>query len=74
MMFPEWSIILILALVVYAALAVAALLSVGKAQMPTTTKAIWVLVIVIAPFIGSLCWFLIGARSSGSAGHAGSQT
>ena len=52
----------IFALIVLA-LWVTALVGVAKAKLDATPKAIWVLIIVIAPFIGAIAWFAIGSRN-----------
>lgn len=54
-----WSIIAIAVFVAYAALAISALVGVSRANLPTTASAVWILIIIVAPFLGSLCWFFI---------------
>lgn len=61
--FPWW-IIGILAIAAYAALIAVALTQVFNSTMPTNTKLLWLIVILIAPFIGSLIWFAIGRNSA----------
>ncbi|MGV8857878.1 PLDc N-terminal domain-containing protein [Rhodoglobus sp.] len=59
-----WGIIPILAVVAYLALIVIALMQVFNSTMPTNTKLLWLIVILVAPFIGSLIWFAIGRNSA----------
>ncbi|GAA1225258.1 PLDc N-terminal domain-containing protein [Rhodoglobus aureus] len=59
-----WGIIPILAVVAYLALIVVALMQVFNSTMPTNTKLLWLIVILIAPFIGSLIWFAVGRNSA----------
>jgi len=61
--FPWW-IIGILALAAYAALIVVALTQVFNSTMPTNTKLLWLIVILIAPFLGPLIWFAVGRNSA----------
>ena len=45
----------------YLALAVGAVISISKSAHATpTVKAIWFLIVVVAPFLGSLIWFTVG--------------
>ncbi|HEV7848876.1 MAG TPA: PLDc N-terminal domain-containing protein [Mycetocola sp.] len=30
-------------------------------MLDTTAKATWVLIVVVAPFLGALAWFFVGA-------------
>ena len=41
-------------------LAVVALISCISSNKPTNTKLLWIIVIVLAPFLGALLWFLWG--------------
>lgn len=59
-----WGIIPILAVVAYLTLIVVALMQVFNSTMPTNTKLLWLIVILIAPFIGSLIWFAVGRNSA----------
>jgi len=59
-----WVIIGLLAFAAYAALIVVALMQVFNSTMPTNTKLLWLIVILIAPFIGSLIWFAVGRNSA----------
>jgi membrane protein DedA with SNARE-associated domain len=44
----------------YVLLVVGALVSVLRSYQPTGMKMAWIIFIFIAPFIGSILWFLIG--------------
>jgi hypothetical protein len=59
-----WGILPILAVVAYLALIIMALMQVFNSTMPTNTKLLWLIVILIAPFIGSLIWFAVGRNSA----------
>ncbi|MGV8852977.1 MAG: PLDc N-terminal domain-containing protein [Rhodoglobus sp.] len=61
--FPWW-IIGILAFAAYVTLIALALTQVFNSTMPTNTKLLWLIVILIAPFIGSLIWFAVGRNSA----------
>lgn len=61
--FPWW-IIGIVAIAAYFTLIVVALMQVFNSTMPTNTKLLWLIVIPVAPFIGSLIWFAIGRNSA----------
>lgn len=62
--FPGWTIIMIIAMVAYFALIVVALTQVFRSTMPTNTKLLWLIVILIAPFLGPLIWFSVGRNSA----------
>ncbi len=59
-----WTIIMILAMVAYFALIALALLQVFRSTMPTNTKLLCLIVILIAPFFGPLIWFAVGRNSA----------
>lgn len=61
--FPWW-IIGILAFAAYATLIVVALTQVFSSTMPTNTKLLWLIVILIVPFLGPLIWFSVGRNSA----------
>lgn len=45
----------------YLALVIGALISISKSAHATpTVKAIWFLIVVVAPFLGSILWFTLG--------------
>lgn len=46
------------------ALWIVALLQITKSYLDSTAKAIWVLIVVVAPFLGALAWFFIGAQQA----------
>lgn len=43
---------------------VVALLQISRSLLDSTAKAIWVLIVVVAPFLGALAWFFIGAQQA----------
>ncbi|GAA3583394.1 PLDc N-terminal domain-containing protein [Kribbella ginsengisoli] len=51
-------------LLAYALLVLGALVSSLGAPMSGGMKLVWIIFIFIAPFIGSICWFLIGKRNA----------
>jgi len=59
-----WSIIGVVAVTAFLALIVTALLQVFRSTMPTNTKLLWLIVILIAPFLGSLIWFAVGRNNA----------
>lgn len=49
--------------IAYLAFVIGALVSIiGSNRYTTGTKALWVLAVIIAPFIGSIIWFIWGRR------------
>ena len=51
--------------VAYLALVVTALVQIGRSRrLNETTQVLWVLVVIIAPLIGSIVWFVIGRQRS----------
>jgi hypothetical protein len=61
--FNIWHLIIILAGVAAFVLFIVALVSVVRAPRASTAeKAIWILVILILPFLGPVVWFAIGRR------------
>ncbi|KIZ15783.1 PLD nuclease N-terminal domain-containing protein [Streptomyces natalensis] len=49
---------------------VGALVSILRARMDGGMKLVWVVFAFVAPFLGSLLWFLIGRRSLTTYQHA----
>jgi hypothetical protein len=48
-------------LALYAVLVIGALVSIAKSSHPTlTVKVVWFLIVVVAPFLGSILWFTAG--------------
>lgn len=43
---------------------VLALTQVAYANLEATAKALWVLIIIIAPLLGAIAWFFIGKKSA----------
>jgi ABC-type transport system involved in multi-copper enzyme maturation permease subunit len=56
--------LLIGAVVVCALLIIGALISTLASPLTGGMKLVWIIFIFIAPFIGSICWFLIGKRNA----------
>ncbi|MEU9127596.1 PLD nuclease N-terminal domain-containing protein [Kitasatospora sp. NPDC048540] len=50
-------------------LAVAALVSVVRSRHCTATKILWLAIVLLAPFLGSLAWFALGRRGRRAASH-----
>ncbi len=51
-------------LIAYILLVLGALISSLGSPLTGGMKLVWIIFIFIAPFIGSICWFLIGKRSA----------
>jgi membrane protein DedA with SNARE-associated domain len=51
-------------LLAYALLVLGALISALRSPLTGGMKLVWIIFIFIAPFIGSICWFLIGKRNA----------
>jgi hypothetical protein len=51
-------------LVAYALLVLGALVSSLTAPQSGGMKLVWLVFIVVAPFVGSLLWFMVGKRSA----------
>ena len=62
--FIGWNIIAVLLMAGAAVLWIIALLQIAKSLLDSTAKAIWVLIVVVAPFLGALAWFFIGAQQA----------
>lgn len=56
-------VVMVAAMAAIVVLWVVAFVQVARARMDQTAKAIWVLIIIIAPVIGAAAWFAIGSRS-----------
>ncbi|MBG6237670.1 hypothetical protein IWX78_000613 [Mycetocola sp. CAN_C7] len=41
-----------------------ALTQISRSLLDATAKAIWVLIVVVAPFLGALAWFFIGVQQA----------
>lgn len=41
-----------------------ALLQIARSYLDATAKAVWVLIVVVAPILGALAWFLVGAQQA----------
>lgn len=63
---PSWG-IMGLVLLLNAVLFIGALVSVARNRTHTTGyRIVWVLIVLSVPVLGSLLWFLVGHRASGS--------
>jgi hypothetical protein len=51
-------------LVAYALVVLGALISALGSPLTGGMKLVWIIFIFIAPFIGSICWFLAGKRNA----------
>lgn len=61
--------LLIGALVAYVVLVVGAFFSALFSSATAGMKLVWIVFIVIAPFVGSLLWFLVGKRNAQEAAY-----
>lgn len=59
---PEWSFMALALLLAYVVFAACALISIAKSRETSIPKVIWMLIVVVAPFIGSIVWFAVGRR------------
>lgn len=62
--------LLIGALVAYVLLVVGAFFSALLSSATAGMKLVWIVFIVIAPFIGSLLWFMVGKRNAQEAAYS----
>ena len=58
--------VLVLVLVAYVVLFVGALVSILRSPQTGGMKLVWVVFVLVAPFLGSLLWFLVGKRAAAS--------
>jgi hypothetical protein len=63
-LFSLWHIPLLLVAAGAVALWAFALLQISRSSLDTTAKAVWVLIVVVAPFLGALAWFFVGAQQA----------
>jgi hypothetical protein len=63
---PDITVAALVALLVvaFAALFIGALVSVLRSALSGGMKLVWIVFVVIAPFLGSLLWFLIGKANA----------
>jgi len=58
-----WHLVILLIGIAAFVLFIAALVSIARAQRASTgEKVIWILVVLILPFLGSIVWFAVGRR------------
>jgi hypothetical protein len=62
--FSLWHIVFLLFATGAVALWAFALLQISKSMLDATAKAIWVLIVVVAPFLGALAWFFVGVHQA----------
>ncbi|MDA2811733.1 PLD nuclease N-terminal domain-containing protein [Nocardiopsis sp. RSe5-2] len=56
-------------LLAYAAFIVGAFIGSLTSRLDAGMKVVWALFIICAPFLGALCWFVIGRRSAAAVAH-----
>ncbi|MDA2805300.1 PLD nuclease N-terminal domain-containing protein [Nocardiopsis suaedae] len=56
-------------LLAYVAFIVAAFFGSLTSRLDAGMKVVWALFIICAPFLGALCWFIVGRRSAAAAAH-----
>ncbi|MFE3650113.1 PLDc N-terminal domain-containing protein [Streptomyces sp. NPDC059101] len=56
--------LIILPMLLYAALFVGALISITASRLSGGMKLVWIVFAFIAPFLGSLLWFVFGRRDA----------
>ncbi len=56
--------LLIAALIAYTLLVIGAFFSALFSPATAGMKLVWIIFIVVAPFVGSLLWFLVGKRNA----------
>jgi hypothetical protein len=61
--FFGWHLLLILPMIAAAVLWFVAIWSIAKAELISgTERAVWILIVIVAPFLGAVLWFAIGRR------------
>ncbi|MCU1560483.1 PLDc N-terminal domain-containing protein [Mycetocola sp.] len=60
-MFTAWPFVVLLVAAGGVALWAIAPLQISNPMLDTMTKATWVLLVVVAPILGALAWFFVGA-------------
>lgn len=56
--------VIVLVLGAYLALVIGALVSVLRSRQTGGMKLVWTVFVLVAPFLGSVLWFLIGKRAA----------
>ncbi|MFI7101380.1 PLD nuclease N-terminal domain-containing protein [Streptomyces sp. NPDC050161] len=56
--------LLVLVLLCYVAFVIGALVGIVRSRLTGGMKAAWVVFTCVAPFLGSLVWFLVGRRDA----------
>lgn len=65
MNFSGWELIILLAVVPFC-LAVGALVSIFTRERPMEQKLLWAIIVLIAPFVGAILYFVFGRRDTSS--------
>ncbi|NMI00971.1 PLDc_N domain-containing protein [Pseudonocardia sp. K10HN5] len=50
--------------VAFVVLVVAAVISIIRSELGAGMKLVWIVFVVVAPFLGSLAWFAVGRRDA----------
>ena len=59
--FQPWHILIILITLLILVLWIAAIVSIAKhPDASSTAKVVWIIIVVVFPFLGSLVWFVTG--------------
>ena len=65
-----WHIVLLIPAILALVLWFAAIWSIAKAELISgTERAVWILIVVVAPFLGAILWFAIGKQGTLSSGR-----
>lgn len=62
--FVGWHLLLLLFAGGMVALWALALYQIAQSMLDATAKAVWVLIVVLAPFLGALAWFFVGVQQA----------
>ncbi|MCU1436969.1 MAG: hypothetical protein JWP66_56 [Naasia sp.] len=60
------SLLMLVPMLAAVALWVAASVSISRAGLGGTELAVWVLIVLVAPFLGAILWFLVGRPRAAS--------
>ena len=67
--FAMWNAIVVVALLAVIALVVTTIVQIRRAShLDDTARAVWVLVVVVAPLLGAAAWYVVGAKPRTVAG------
>ncbi|KQQ95580.1 hypothetical protein ASF62_03445 [Leifsonia sp. Leaf325] len=62
-----WHLLLLLPMIALVVVWAVALVQIGRSGLDATAKALWALIVIVAPFLGVIAWWLIGKPSDRSA-------